>query len=143
MWLKTRMQPPVSGILSPSIQVRVVVASRVGFTIGTATLNAHPRFCCSFRTFTDAGYSVVRRARGDATSLDGAVPGPDRIVAMSAPGHVLLVPVKPPAHGKSRLLGVPDERRRELAAAFALDTVTTCLSTPGVTRVLAVTDDAL
>ena len=56
--------------------------------------------------------------------------------------HVLLVPVKPPAIGKSRLLGAGDERRRDLAAAFALDTVAACLSTPGVARVLAVTDDA-
>ena len=62
---------------------------------------------------------------------------------MSPVPHVLLVPVKPPAHGKSRLLGVPGDRRRDLAAAFALDTVTACLATPGVARVLAVTDDAL
>lgn len=56
--------------------------------------------------------------------------------------HVLLVPVKPPAVGKSRLRGLSDEARRALAAAFALDTVTAGLSTPGVARVLAVTDDA-
>lgn len=56
--------------------------------------------------------------------------------------HVVLVPVKPPAVGKSRLVGLPTELRRELAVAFALDTVTACLATTGVGAVLAVTDDA-
>jgi 2-phospho-L-lactate guanylyltransferase len=56
--------------------------------------------------------------------------------------HVVLVPVKPPAVGKSRLVGTSDEARRDLAAAFALDTVTACLAAPVVARVLAVTDDA-
>ena len=56
--------------------------------------------------------------------------------------HVVLVPVKPPAVGKSRLVGLPPELRRELAVAFALDTVSTCLVTPGVGAVLVVTDDA-
>jgi 2-phospho-L-lactate guanylyltransferase len=56
--------------------------------------------------------------------------------------HVVLVPVKPPAVGKSRLLGLTDVHRRDLAAAFALDTVSACLATAGVGRVLAVTDDA-
>lgn len=55
--------------------------------------------------------------------------------------YVALVPVKPPAVGKSRL-GLTDDRRRGLAAAFALDTVTACLATSSVSRVLAVTDDA-
>lgn len=56
--------------------------------------------------------------------------------------HVVVVPVKPPAHGKSRLVGLTEEQRRDLAAAFALDTVTACLGTPAVAQVLAVTDDA-
>ena len=56
--------------------------------------------------------------------------------------HVVLVPVKPPAVGKSRLVGLPTDLRRELAVAFALDTVSACLATPGVDAVLAVTDDA-
>ncbi|HET8959292.1 2-phospho-L-lactate guanylyltransferase [Nocardioides sp.] len=56
--------------------------------------------------------------------------------------HVVLVPVKPPAVGKSRLVGLTVELRRELAVAFALDTVSACLATPGVGAVLAVTDDA-
>jgi 2-phospho-L-lactate guanylyltransferase len=56
--------------------------------------------------------------------------------------HVVVVPVKPPARGKSRLVGPGEEERRDLAAAFALDTVAACLATPGVAQVLAVTDDA-
>ena len=55
--------------------------------------------------------------------------------------YVAVVPVKPPAVGKSRL-GLSGDRRRELAAAFALDTVTACLATRPVAQVLAVTDDA-
>lgn len=54
---------------------------------------------------------------------------------------VVLVPVKPPALAKSRLAGLPGERRRELASAFALDTVAAALRTSGVVDVLAVTDD--
>jgi 2-phospho-L-lactate guanylyltransferase len=61
---------------------------------------------------------------------------------MSAQQYVVVVPVKPPAVGKSRLVGIPAGERRELAAAFALDTVTACLATPGVAAVMAVTDDA-
>ena len=66
---------------------------------------------------------------------DSALPGalPREFVAV--------VPVKPPARGKSRLGGLPDERRRELATAFALDTVQAALATPGVLGVLVVTDD--
>ncbi len=71
-------------------------------------------------------------------------PSPDEQPPVRHPtvGWVVLVPVKPPAHGKSRLLGLDDEARRELAAAFALDTVAACLAAPGVAQVLAVTDDA-
>jgi len=56
--------------------------------------------------------------------------------------YAVVVPVKPPARGKSRLAGLDDDRRRELAAAFALDTVAACLATPRVARVLVATDDA-
>ncbi|HEY2876981.1 2-phospho-L-lactate guanylyltransferase [Nocardioides sp.] len=59
---------------------------------------------------------------------------------MSA-SYVVLLPVKPPAQGKSRLEGDP-ARRRALAAAFALDTARACLAAGSVTAVLAVTDDA-
>ncbi|MFC6288409.1 2-phospho-L-lactate guanylyltransferase [Nocardioides sp. GCM10027113] len=56
--------------------------------------------------------------------------------------HVVLVPAKPPAAGKTRLRGLPDGVRRDLAEAFALDTVAACLATDGVDHVMAVTDDA-
>lgn len=57
--------------------------------------------------------------------------------------HVVVVPVKPPGIGKSRLTGVPADQRISLATAFAVDTVAACLATPGVARVLVTTDDAL
>ncbi len=59
---------------------------------------------------------------------------------MSA-SYVVLLPVKPPARGKSRL-EVDPARRRALAAAFALDTARACLAAEHVVAVLAVTDDA-
>jgi len=61
---------------------------------------------------------------------------------MTSPQYAVLVPVKPPARGKSRLVGPSDDRRRDLAAAFALDTVSACLVAERVGAVLAVTDDA-
>jgi 2-phospho-L-lactate guanylyltransferase len=60
---------------------------------------------------------------------------------MSGSTYVVLLPVKPPARGKSRL-DVDPARRRALAAAFALDTARACLAATGVVAVLAVTDDA-
>lgn len=56
--------------------------------------------------------------------------------------YAVLVPVKPPAHGKSRMRGVTDAVRRELATAFALDTIAACVASRRVARVLVVTDDA-
>ncbi|WP_292604480.1 2-phospho-L-lactate guanylyltransferase [Nocardioides sp. REDSEA-S30_B4] len=65
---------------------------------------------------------------------------------MSVPAHpptyAVVVPVKPPARGKSRLVGIADGAREELAAAFALDTVTACLAAAHVGAVLVATDDA-
>lgn len=62
------------------------------------------------------------------------------------PRCVVVVPVKPPAFGKSRLAGDPfqhmgDGERRDLAEAFALDTAQAAAATPGVEAVLVVTDD--
>lgn len=54
---------------------------------------------------------------------------------------VVLVPVKPPARGKSRLAGLPDEQRTALATAFARDTIAAAASASGVAAVLVVTDD--
>ena len=54
---------------------------------------------------------------------------------------VVIVPVKPPARGKSRLDALPADRRRDLAAAFARDTVAAVRRTPQVEAALVVTDD--
>jgi 2-phospho-L-lactate/phosphoenolpyruvate guanylyltransferase len=56
--------------------------------------------------------------------------------------YVALVPVKPPALGKSRLVGLADEDRSALAAAFALDTVAACVAAEEIEQVLVATDDA-
>lgn len=72
--------------------------------------------------------------RHDAGVTGAPAPDPD--------GFVVLVPVKPPAVGKSRLVGLPDERRVSLARAFALDTAEAALGARRVVAVLAVTDDA-
>lgn len=56
--------------------------------------------------------------------------------------YVVVMPVKPPALGKSRLVGPDDAQRRDLAEAFALDTATACLAATRVAEVLVVTDDA-
>jgi 2-phospho-L-lactate guanylyltransferase len=55
---------------------------------------------------------------------------------------VALVPVKPPALGKSRLVGLPEEQRVALAAAFARDTVAAARAAERVAVVMVVTDDA-
>lgn len=61
---------------------------------------------------------------------------------MSPPPHFgVVVPVKPPAFAKSRLGRLGDTVRRDLAAAFAADTVTAALRCEHVAMVLAVTDD--
>lgn len=57
------------------------------------------------------------------------------------PEFALVVPVKPPTVGKSRLKGIDDEQRRALAQAFALDTIAVCLDV-GAAGVLVSTDDA-
>lgn len=54
----------------------------------------------------------------------------------------VLLPVKSPGTGKSRLSALRDSDRARLAAAFATDVVDACLSTDGVTGVLVVSDDA-
>ena len=54
----------------------------------------------------------------------------------------VVLPVKPPVVGKSRLQGLSEELRRDLAGAFALDTATACLAARRVAQVLVATDDA-
>lgn len=60
---------------------------------------------------------------------------------MSEQQYAVLVPVKPPAIGKSRLAGLAPEHRRALAEAFALDTLTAIRAADRVAAVLVVTDD--
>lgn len=63
--------------------------------------------------------------------------------AQSAARYAVLVPVKPPAVGKSRLAGLDGgAARRRLAESFAQDTVLACLRASTVQEVLVVTDDA-
>lgn len=53
----------------------------------------------------------------------------------------VIVPVKPVSVAKSRLAGLGDRVRRDLAAAFAADTVTAATRADLVATVLVVTDD--
>jgi 2-phospho-L-lactate guanylyltransferase len=57
--------------------------------------------------------------------------------------YAVLVPVKPPVLAKSRLGGLGDRLRVDLAQAFASDTVAAARACPSVSRVLVVTDDHL
>ena len=63
--------------------------------------------------------------------------------SMGSASFGVLVPAKPPRFAKSRLSTLGEPLRRELARAFALDTVVVALSCPEVARVLVVTDDHL
>jgi 2-phospho-L-lactate guanylyltransferase len=55
----------------------------------------------------------------------------------------VLIPVKPVATAKSRLASLGDGVRRELVAAFVVDTADAASACPRVPQVLVVTDDAL
>lgn len=57
-------------------------------------------------------------------------------------GFVVVVPVKSPGIGKSRLGDLDGIDRSLLAAAFATDTVSACLRADGVVAVVVVTEDA-
>jgi len=59
--------------------------------------------------------------------------------ARTARSYAVLLPVKPPGRGKTRLGDLP---RDALASAFALDTAAACLASASVAEVLVVTDDA-
>lgn len=61
---------------------------------------------------------------------------------MSTQGrYAVVVPVKPPAVAKSRLAPLGDRARRDLAVAFAVDTVRAALRATRTSRLLVVTDD--
>lgn len=53
----------------------------------------------------------------------------------------VLLPVKSPGSGKSRLSALPDADRRRLAAAFAADAVSVCTTTAGIALVVVISDD--
>lgn len=57
------------------------------------------------------------------------------------PPFVVLVPVKPPRRGKSRLSTVAADQRAALATAFARDTIAAAREAVGVEEVMVVTDD--
>lgn len=59
-----------------------------------------------------------------------------------SPTYAVLVPVKRAGVGKSRLAPLGDDLRRDLTAAFALDTVAAVLECRRVAAVTLVTDDA-
>jgi 2-phospho-L-lactate guanylyltransferase len=60
---------------------------------------------------------------------------------MTTPTTTVVVPLKPPAEGKSRLAPAVGALRPQLALAFALDTVAAVRRCPAVGRVVAVCDD--
>lgn len=60
---------------------------------------------------------------------------------MTTPAPVLLLPVKPPASGKSRLASAHPQARHQLASAFALDTLIAIRSVAALNRVIVVTTD--
>jgi 2-phospho-L-lactate guanylyltransferase len=69
----------------------------------------------------------------ESSSMTTPTPGPAQ--------YAVLVPVKRTAVAKSRLGGLGEGVRRELATAFAADTVAALLASEVVARVLVVTDD--
>jgi 2-phospho-L-lactate/phosphoenolpyruvate guanylyltransferase len=68
---------------------------------------------------------------------------PGRPTTRPSAGYAVLVPVKRPAVAKSRLGGLGDRARVDLAHAFAGDTVAAVQACLLVARVLVVTDDHL
>ncbi|WP_370288674.1 2-phospho-L-lactate guanylyltransferase [Nocardioides sp.] len=60
---------------------------------------------------------------------------------MSAGGWVVLLPVKSPQQGKSRLGAIADDDRALLADAFARDTVRACEEAASVRALVIVSDD--
>jgi 2-phospho-L-lactate/phosphoenolpyruvate guanylyltransferase len=68
---------------------------------------------------------------------------PGRPTTRPSAGYAVLVPVKRPAVAKSRLGGLGDRARVDLAHAFAVDTVAAVQACLLVARVLVVTDDHL
>ena len=59
----------------------------------------------------------------------------------TTPSYGVVIPVKPPAMAKSRLAPLGDHLRRDLVAAFAVDTITAVTECPLVRLTIVVTDD--
>ncbi|WP_245565175.1 2-phospho-L-lactate guanylyltransferase [Nocardioides insulae] len=77
-----------------------------------------------------------------AETASGPRVASDPMVTDGEATHAVVLPVKPPAVGKSRLRGLGEQTRRDLAAAFALDTAAAALESRHVGAVLVITDDA-
>lgn len=82
-----------------------------------------------------------RVARSSLMSSSTPAPDPGGPPADGSVAWSVIVPVKQTTRGKSRLTGFTAEHRRELALAFALDTVAAALPVVGVRRVVVVTND--
>jgi 2-phospho-L-lactate guanylyltransferase len=99
------------------------------------------------RTVTGAGYRADSPPTGQPDTRPDTRPGTDADpctcddarVPEQDRGFVALIPVKSPAVGKSRLVGVAD--RAALARAIAIDTITAARDAAAVHRVVVVTDD--
>jgi 2-phospho-L-lactate/phosphoenolpyruvate guanylyltransferase len=59
----------------------------------------------------------------------------------TGPSWSVVIPVKVLAHAKSRLTGLPGQRRAEVALAMAADTVAAACAADAVATVIVVTDD--
>ena len=146
MWLITTMQPPVAGIFSPSIHVCVVATSKVGLRID-ARDDERPSHAsaASLRTRTPTQATRVDARRDVTLQQATRREWEDRRRCPTAPRPVPLVVARAGEAARRRQVaaGRPARRqRRDLAAAFALDTVAAACAPPACRAVLAVTDDA-
>ncbi len=80
-------------------------------------------------------------ARYPHPGMSSPRPTMDAMETRDASGWTIIVPVKPAAVGKSRLIDVGTDRE-SLARAIALDTITAAAAATRVGRVIVVTDDA-
>lgn len=78
-----------------------------------------------------------RVARSTGMSPPPSTPDPTKHLSVWS----IIIPVKQTTIGKSRLHGLPDDARQALARAFALDTAAAAVMTPGVRRVVVITND--
>ncbi|GAA5196181.1 2-phospho-L-lactate guanylyltransferase [Microbacterium jejuense] len=86
-------------------------------------------------------FGRFRRSSARSTQSGRADAAADTHTELRTPRWVVVVPVKPSAHGKSRL-DVPGVARKDLARAIALDTLEAATACDVVAQVVVVTDDA-